>query len=65
MDEVQVTEFEKELERLINRHSQENGSNTPDFILARYLSSCLEAWNVGVRERERWYGHKEVPSGQD
>jgi len=48
--------FERELENLINRHSQENASNTPDFILARYLFRCLHVWNSGVQEREAWYG---------
>jgi hypothetical protein len=48
--------FEKELEKLINRHSQENLSNTPDFILARYIAGCLEAFNTAVTRRESWYG---------
>jgi len=39
------TEFERELEQLINRHSEENQSNTPDFILAIYLRGCLNAFN--------------------
>ena len=34
-------DFRKELEDLINRFSKENGSNTPDFILAEYLEGCL------------------------
>jgi hypothetical protein len=33
--------FRDELEELINRHSMENGSNTPDFVLAEYLVKCL------------------------
>lgn len=37
--------FVKELETLINMHSMENGSNTPDFILANYLKDCLVAYN--------------------
>jgi hypothetical protein len=48
--------FERELERLINRYSQEQASNTPDFILAEYLLACLAAWNAGVQAREKWYG---------
>jgi hypothetical protein len=48
--------FEQELEGLINRHSQENGSNTPDFILASYLVGCLKTWNEAVTVREKWYG---------
>src|SRR5580692_5744669 len=37
--------FEKDLAHVINRHSRENGSNTPDFILAAYLADCLENFN--------------------
>lgn len=48
--------FEKELENLINRYSKENGSNTPDFILAEYMSKCLTNFNDIVTKREKWYG---------
>jgi hypothetical protein len=51
-----VTDFEKQLSDLINTHNKENGSNTPDFILAKYMATCLEAFNEAVRARERWYG---------
>ena len=34
----------------------ENGSNTPDFMLAQYLLGCLEAFNIAVTTREKWYG---------
>lgn len=50
------TQFAKGLESLINRFSQENGSDTPDFILAQYLLGCLSAWNDAVKMREKWYG---------
>lgn len=50
------TEFERELEKLLNRYSKENGSGTPDFILAEYLNGCLEAYNLAVRTREHWHG---------
>jgi hypothetical protein len=48
--------FTEELAGLLNRHSMENGSGTPDFILARHLTSCLVAWNCSMREREAWHG---------
>lgn len=48
--------FHKALEQLINRYSKENGSNTPDWILARYLAACLQAFDRAVGLRERWYG---------
>lgn len=50
--------FQKELENLINRYSQENGSDTPDFILAEYLTGCLATFNRTVIRREEWYGRK-------
>lgn len=49
-------EFKKDLAELINRHSLENGSNTPDFILADYLFDCLEAFNRTSSAREKFYG---------
>jgi hypothetical protein len=57
-----MSDFERELRHLINRHSQENASGTPDFILADYLSSCLAAFNVAVQRRADWHGveHKTV-----
>lgn len=50
------SEFRKDLAELINRHSKENGSDTPDFILARYLENVLENFDAAVKEREEWYG---------
>jgi hypothetical protein len=54
-------EFQLELEKLINRCNMENGSNTPDFILAKYLRTCLDVFNRAVIERDEWYGIKPVP----
>jgi len=53
--------FVKELEHLINRCSQENASNTPDFILAQYMKSCLDAFDTAVQQRETWYGRDARP----
>lgn len=44
--------FKKELAVLINQHSLENESNTPDFILADYLVKCLETYNHIIFGRE-------------
>ena len=49
-------QFRSSLEHLLNSHSRENGSDTPDFILAEYLHDCLAAWDKGVKRREKWYG---------
>lgn len=45
-----------DIEHAINCNSAENGSNTPDFILAQYLEACLEAFDCAVYAREKWYG---------
>lgn len=45
-----------DLAAAINRHSAENGSNTPDFILAEYLNDCLAAFDRAMRARQGWYG---------
>ncbi len=55
-----VSQFEKELADLLNCHSKENGSNTPDFILAQYLNNCLENFNEIVRRRSVWSNHQET-----
>lgn len=46
-----------EIAAAINRHSVESNSNTPDFILAEYLTGCLSAFDQAVTARERWYGN--------
>jgi len=56
--------FLKDLAELINRHSQENASNTPDFILAQFLSGCLDSFNTAIQQRETWYGRDPRPAHQ-
>jgi hypothetical protein len=51
-----ASKFESELQHLINRHSKENDSDTPDYILASYLIGCLENYNITVKARDKWYG---------
>jgi hypothetical protein len=56
------TPFEQDLQKLINYYSQENSSDTPDFILAEYLVNCLNAFSISVRKRDKWY-HQEKFDG--
>jgi len=53
---ININDFEKELTTLINKYSVENGSDTPDFILAKYILGCLSAFNSATKDRESWYG---------
>lgn len=50
--------FTDELRDLINRHSKENGSDTPDFALAQFMSSSLEAFEAAVVVREKHAGRR-------
>ncbi len=59
--------FTETLRHLINFHSMENGSNTPDFMIAEYLTDCLENFNNTLQKREKWYGREaqEINSIED
>ncbi len=46
--------FRKELQHVINKCSMENGSDTPDFILAEYLTDCLRAFDHAVFAKRNW-----------
>lgn len=56
IDELNNSEptFRSELSALINKYSKENGSGTPDFILADYLINCLEAYDSAVYAKDEW-----------
>lgn len=50
--DVTMNTFEEELRDLLNTHSKEGESNTPDFIMARYLTHCMDAFAVAVGRRD-------------
>ncbi len=51
-EQQKILDFQKELASLINKFSFENLSNTPDFVLAEYLYSCLENFNKTIKSKE-------------
>lgn len=55
-DSIRDANFREALSSLLNVHSRENASDTPDFILARYLTECLSAFDRALQARETWYG---------
>ena len=54
--------FKKELEVLINRCNIENESDTPDYIIAEYLTNLLKIFNNTTKKRDKWLNqsHKEL-----
>ncbi len=59
----QCREFKKDLAEVLNKHSMENGSDTPDFILAEFLHGCLMVFDKLMKRRERWYSNDAKPDG--
>lgn len=57
------TSLRDEIRDLLNSRSKENGSDTPDWILAEFLLDSLEAFDRATNMRSRWYGH--TPWGDD
>ena len=53
--------FRTAIEEIINQQSRENDSNTPDFILAKYLLECLKLFDDTVNRRASWYGRFDKP----
>lgn len=47
--------FQEELTNLINKHSLENESNTPDYILAEFLKGALDIYNTTMKKRGKWH----------
>ena len=57
--------LQSEIESAINRANAEGASDTPDWILAEYLISCLAAFDAATNARSRWYGHKGLTNAAD
>jgi hypothetical protein len=55
---VRDKDFRNKVEEAINWCSMENGSDTPDFILADFLTDCLRVFGTATTRRERWYGRE-------
>lgn len=53
---MKKAELEKKLSDLLNCESRESDSNTPDFLLAEFMVSCLDAFELASNRREVWYG---------
>lgn len=61
-EKVSDEELAKEFAAVINRHSLETVSQTPDFIIAEYLVRCLHNFEQSVVDREKWYGRSDSGS---
>ena len=59
VDEPQIAgdreDFRSGLVELINRHSMENRSDTPDWILRNFLCDSLRAFDKATKQRTEFY----------
>lgn len=60
--ELEPPSFRDELARIVNSHNKESGSDTPDFILAEFLDSVLQAYDVASAARKKWNDPFDVDS---
>lgn len=51
-----MSNFKGELESLLNRYNLENGSNTPDFVLSKFVCLAIKAFDEAVIARDYWFG---------
>jgi hypothetical protein len=52
----QRDELRRRFAGIINEMSLENLSDTPDFVLASYLVTAFENFNLVTKARTAWYG---------
>lgn len=47
--------FINDLAGVINKHSMENESNTPDYVLAEYLYNCMISYKTAIMGRNDFF----------
>jgi len=48
--------LQRDIAEVLNFYSEDSRAETPDFILAKYLLACLDAFKVAQREAAVWRG---------
>lgn len=56
-----MEEFRREIQSLVNRLSLEKYSNTPDFVIAQYLTEAFIAYNRAFHDKEKYEKGEGVP----
>lgn len=49
-----MDDFEKDLTDLVNKHGLDQASNTPDFIVAKFLRNCAASYVTTMTHRHQW-----------
>ncbi len=51
-----MSNLRERLQDELNIACAENGSDTPDFVLAQYLMDCLAAFDKAANARDQFHG---------
>lgn len=60
MKKEEKKSFEDELKFLINKHSMDSESNTPDFVLTKHLIECLKLYNETIKAKNKFQTPSEL-----
>jgi len=55
-------DLKQRIREAINCTNADNGSDTPDYILAEYLTDCLAAWDKAITARTKYFAP--TPTGK-
>lgn len=58
-----MEEIEKEITKIFNKHNLDTITDTPDYILADYVMTCLYAFFKAKGDIEKWFGKKITING--
>lgn len=58
-----MEEIEKEITKIFNKHGLDTITDTPDYILADYVMTCLYAFLKAKGDIEKWFGKKITING--
>ncbi len=54
-----IEELEKDIAKVLNKHCVDSSTNVPDFILAKFMVTCVAALKTAVVDLNKWNGdHK-------
>lgn len=57
-DLAKEANFEQELCALLNRYGKDTETETPDYILAQFLTACIKGLAVTNAERDAWFNDR-------
>jgi hypothetical protein len=55
-------DLKKDIETLLNQHGADTKTGTPDYVLAKFLQTCLNAFATAVYDRDK---HAGIPLGDE